>query len=83
MKLLKQTSVINSYFIMDTLLKKYTAIKLKGFNYYVWFETEKTINELSVFIGKEGWGKGGTLTNIKCSSNQIESYIYSDELQYL
>ena len=67
----------------ETLLQKYVAIKLKGFNYYIWFETKKVIYDSNCFIGKSGWGKGGAFTNIKCSSSEIDSYIYSDELQYI
>jgi hypothetical protein len=66
----------------DKLLKKYIGIKPKGFNHYIWFETEKTINDLGVFIGEGGWGKNGAFTNIKCYSSEIDSYIYSDSLQY-
>ena len=64
------------------LLKKYVAIKPNGFNYYIWFETEKVIHDLGCFVGRDGWGKGGALTNIKCNANEIDSYIYSDVLQY-
>lgn len=70
--------------IMDKeLLCKYIAVKPTGFDYYIWFETEKVIQELGCFIGKEGWGKGGVLTNIKCNGSEIDSFIYSDALQYL
>lgn len=67
---------------MEALQRKYIAVKPKGFKYYLWFETEKTTNELDIFIGKEGWGKGGALTNIKCSATEIKSFIYSDILMY-
>lgn len=65
------------------LLKKYVAIKPIGFRYYIWFETEKVIEDLGCFIGKGGWGKRGADTNIKCKSSEIDSYIYSNELQYI
>jgi hypothetical protein len=64
------------------LLRKYVAIKPKGLNRYIWFKTENVSCESDVFLGQNGWGKNGALTNIKCNTNEIESYIYSDELQY-
>ncbi len=61
---------------------KYIAIKLKSFDYYLWFKKENVTQYLGAFIGKDGWGKNGAYTNIKCSSSEIDSFIYSDELQY-
>lgn len=67
----------------DSLNKrKYIAVKPKGFNHYIWFETTKTTNDLGVFIGEDGWGKNGALTSVKCKSSDIDGFIYSDELQY-
>ena len=68
--------------MMDKTDKKYTAVKPKGFGYYIWFETEKTTPNLGMFIGTQGWGKRGALTDIKCRASEIDSFIYSDELQY-
>lgn len=61
---------------------KYIAIKPRGFNFWIWFETKKTVRNLGVFCGENGWGKGGTLTNIKIRESEIEGEIYSKELQY-
>ena len=61
---------------------KYIAVKLKGLNHFIWFRTSKVITSLGCFIGKNGWGKNGALTNLKCYEKDIEAYIYSDELQY-
>ncbi|MGB4776423.1 MAG: hypothetical protein WBP45_14700 [Daejeonella sp.] len=66
----------------DSLNRKYIAIKPKGLNHYLWFEQEKVITEFGCFIGQSGWGEGGAFTNIKCKIDQIESFIYSDQLQY-
>lgn len=66
----------------EKLLKKYIAIKPKGFPYYLWFKTDDVIQDLGCFIGKDGWGLGGAATSIKCTASEIESYIYSDKLQY-
>ncbi len=61
---------------------KYIAIKLNGLNHYLWFETRHYFYEKDVFVGLNGWGKGGCRTNVKCNKNEINSYIYSDSLQY-
>lgn len=61
---------------------KYVAVKPNGFKHYIWFETKKTINDLGVFIGEDGWGKDGARTSIKCKSSDIEGFIYSENLQY-
>jgi hypothetical protein len=66
----------------EILNRKYIAVKPKGFDYYIWFEQEKVIQDLVYFIGRNGWGKNGAFTNLKCRSSEIESFIYSDELQY-
>ena len=64
------------------LLRKYAAVKIAGFDHFVWFVTENiSINEIT-FTGKSGWGKGGAFTNIECKVHEISSIIYSDELQY-
>lgn len=68
---------------MDKELNRtYVAMKPKGFSYYIWFETEKVLIAQGCIIAREGWGKSGAYTNIKCREEEIESYIYSDELQY-
>ena len=69
--------------ILDEKLKEeYIAVKPKGFGYYIWFDTSKVTEDLGCFIGTAGWGNGGALTNLKCQSSEIESVIYSSELQY-
>lgn len=63
--------------------EKYIAIKPKGFSYFIWFEKEKTIIESGLFEGKNGWGRGGEHTSIKCNESEIMAVIYSEGLQYL
>ena len=60
--------------------KKYTAIKLRGFDYWIWFETIK-IQFNEQVIGKEGWGKNGSLTEIDIERDQVEGKITSNTLQ--
>ena len=62
--------------------QKYVAVKPTGHNNYIWFETEKTTTELGCFIGEGGWGKGGAYTNLKCKVGEIDSFVYSENLQY-
>lgn len=66
----------------ESLNTKYIAIKIKGFDYYLWFEQSKVIEGLGCFIGKEGWGHHGAFTNIKVELSEIAGFVYSDELQY-
>lgn len=60
---------------------KYVAFKLENFNYWIWFKVEN-VTETDAFItGKNGWGKGGALTEMHVSTSTIEGRIYSDTLQ--
>lgn len=61
---------------------KYIAIKVRGLNYWLWFEADKTKLEDGEFFGEYGWGKDGAKTSISVSSFEITGKIYSDELQY-
>ncbi len=61
--------------------KKYTAVKVSGLDHWVWFETQK-IQFNNRVIGKEGWGKGGSFTEIDVDANQVEGRITSETLQY-
>lgn len=67
----------------DKTKLKYIAVKPKGFAYYIWFETEKVSTENYKFIGVDGWGRNGAVTSIECKDSEIDSYIYSNELQYV
>ena len=61
---------------------KYVAIKIKGFDHYIWFQKSKTIRENGNFIGIEGWGKRGAFTEITIAESEIIGEIKSAELQY-
>lgn len=61
---------------------KYIAIKVKGIAHWLWFETKKVKHINHEFIGKDGWGKGGALTNITVSEDEIIGEIHSENLQY-
>lgn len=60
----------------------YIAIKPKGFKYYIWFKTDNVSTINNQFIGKDGWGVNGVLTNIVCNESEIDSYISSEIAQY-
>lgn len=64
-------------------MKKYIAIKLQGFDHWIWFETAKTKREHGEFEGRHGWGKAGAFTEIKTQARLIEGEIFSDTLQYI
>lgn len=63
---------------------KYIALKLKGFKYWIWFQTKDLHYENYEWESMgDGWGKDGARTTIyRISDNLIEGRIYSDELQY-
>lgn len=69
---------------METKLKplKYMAIRVKGFDYWLWFATEDTSVESGTFTGKGGWGNGGAFTEIEVSTSDITGRISSDMPQY-
>jgi len=67
----------------EKLKNKYVAIKLRDFNYYIWFATENVTEDQSNFKGLGGWGKGGAFTNIECKTTEIISWVYSSDLQYV
>ena len=64
-------------------LQEYIAIRIKGYNHFIWFKTKNTLDQNGVFIGQDGWGKNGAYTNVKCRSEEITSYIHSKELNFL
>ena len=61
---------------------EYTAIKIKNFNHWLWFKTEKVTQKDGVFVGKEGWGYQGNLTEITINESEIIGYITSDFPMY-
>jgi len=61
---------------------KYIAIKVKGFDHYIWFELSNTSREDGNFLGIQGWGKNGAFTEISVPVSEIISEIKSSELQY-
>jgi hypothetical protein len=70
-------------YLKEELKCKYIAVKLKGFRYYVWFDNNNVEFKPTGFIGRGGWGKDGSMTNVECEYSQIEGYIHSEDLQYV
>lgn len=62
---------------------KYIAIKVKGLNHWLWFDTTKVTRDSGIFIGKGGWGKSGAFTEIKIEERYISGEIESTDLQYV
>ena len=58
--------------------QKYIGIKLNGMSHWLWFETKETYSEGGNFVGSNGWGKNGSLTNIVVKEHEINGVIYSD-----
>ncbi len=67
---------------MELPTAKYTAIKPKGFPYWLWFQTDKVTRESYTFTGTGGWGRGGANTNISIPESSIEAEMTSSDLQY-
>ena len=61
---------------------KYTAIKLKSFSHWLWFETDIVLEKQGEFACENGWGAHGARTSIRVDSDEIVGRIQSDELQY-
>ena len=61
---------------------KYTAIKIKGLDHWLWFDINKVTVKQNRFIGLAGWGKDGNYTEIDIDTNEIVGRIMSDTLQY-
>lgn len=61
---------------------KYLAVKIQGIQHWLWFERAKTVRAAGQFSGHDGWGKGGTPTEIITDEKLIEAEIASDQLQY-
>lgn len=61
---------------------KYTAIKIKGLNYWLWFNSENVIEEKGIFKGIRGLGSGGYHANIEIDTGLIQGRITSDNLMY-
>lgn len=62
--------------------EQYVAIKVSGMDHWLWFERAQTEEKDGVFIGKGGWGKHGSFTEIEVNSSEITGRISSDTLQY-
>jgi hypothetical protein len=61
---------------------KYIAVKLIGFDHWLWFLLSDVVETELHFKGTNGWGKGGALTALHVPKNLIEGRIESDSLQY-
>ena len=63
-------------------MSKYIAIKVEGICHWFWFESVKVTRKDYKFIGKEGWGHGGAMTEIEIKEDKIEGELCSEALQY-
>jgi len=61
---------------------KYIAIKVKGLENWLWFETKEVTEKKGRFIGLSGWGELGMYTEIDTDNSQIIGRIHSDFPQY-
>lgn len=60
----------------------YIAVKVKGLDFFIWFESKKVTIENGIFIGTSGLGKDRHNTNLECSQFEIIATIYSSGLQF-
>lgn len=63
-------------------MSKYIAVKVKGIEHWFWFESAKVTRNGGIFVGKDGWGKGGAYTNLSIKEEMIEGELQSEDLQY-
>lgn len=63
-------------------MTKYVAFKVEGINHWLWFETEKVTRQNGKVVCRDGWGKGGTYTNLDIDESCVEGRLDSEELQY-
>jgi len=62
--------------------KKYIAIKVKGYDHWLWFEKPNVRYVGGKFIGEKGWGKHGTYIDVNISESDITSKIESTGLSF-
>lgn len=60
----------------------YIAIKVRDFDYWLWFEESNVKEDSGIFVGKKGWGKGGHYTEIEIPISEIIGKMRSEVLQY-
>ncbi len=61
---------------------KFLGIKIKGYDYFIWFKRTNTSLNNSTFTGKDGYGKGNNNTSITCNISEIVGAIHTDSEQY-
>jgi len=66
----------------ETPPKKYTAIKLKGMPYWLWFISEKVKREDGYITGTNGWDNSGHAVDVHVEESSIEGILDADELGY-
>ena len=60
----------------------YIAVKVKGLDFFIWFESKKVTIENGIFIGTSGLGKDKCKTNLECRQVDIIATIHSSSLQF-
>ena len=60
----------------------YIAIQVIGMSHWFWFDVKYVMRKNGRFVGKNGWGLGGALTNIDIPEHNIISELHSNQLQY-
>jgi hypothetical protein len=61
---------------------EYIAVKVKGLDFFIWFQIKDVTIEDGLFIGTSGWGKDRCATNLECKQADIVATIHSSELQF-
>lgn len=60
----------------------FIAVKVEAFPHWIWFSREGVTEEADQFIGVNGWGKDGAMTDLDVPAHMIQGRIESSELQY-
>lgn len=61
---------------------KYIGVKIKFFNYWIWFETDNYTVEDDQIVAKNGWRTEGEELDLSVDKAMLEGVIHTNTLQY-
>ena len=61
---------------------KYVAVKVEGYQRWLWFKRENVTRDGGRYIGKGGWGLNGAHTEIDVDERLVQGEMASEGLQH-